>query len=463
MYVLGALIVCAFLLGGSSRPEMPGLMILNPLSALGLGYGLFTLRMADIARYRVLMGLGLCVILLAILHVIPLPPSIWHGLPGRETIVAIDAQLGLQELWRPFTMDPTASYNALAGLLLPAAVLVLAIQMQAPQHEKLLALLLIIGFLSAFLSLGQIIGDAHGPLYLYAITNNGFPVGLFANRNHHAVFLDGLLPLTYAWVMMAKGNWRDLESARGRRAVLGGGLALLIVAIVLVAGSRAGLICLLIAVTATLAIVSLAPKRKSSSRARKPVAEPMWKKYLPAAATVATLGAIVFATVVMGRARSFERFVGLDPIADMRGQIAPTVIDIIGKTFPWGTGIGSFDNVFRMFEPDSLLSDRYVNHAHNDFLEFAMTGGLPLVLIILVALGWIALQAFKLLRMGIKRAIAERLLAVCALLALGLTVIGSIVDYPLRTAAYASYAIMLLMWLATAGKRDADPQNDPAI
>ena len=41
-------------------------------------------------------------------------------------------------------------------------------------------------------------------LWFYRITNNGFPVGLFANRNHAAVFLAALLPLATAWALGQK-------------------------------------------------------------------------------------------------------------------------------------------------------------------------------------------------------------------------------------------------------------------
>lgn len=443
--VLGVFVVAAFLLGGSSRSEMPPLGVLNPLSVLVLGYGLCTLSWADIARHKLLAGLALAILILPLLQLVPLPPSIWHSLPGREPIVQLDAMLGMEGAWRPFTMDPTGTRNAVIGLFAPLAVLVLGMQAGRSGHEKALATVLAVGFVSAVLSLGQIIGDPHGPLYLYSITNSGFPVGLFANRNHHAVFLDSLIPLAYAWTMLAPGNWRDVDSPRGKRAILGFCLVILIVPVVLVAGSRAGLVCLALSLAATMALVTFsAEKGNRKAKDRKPALARM----APVMAIVFAIAALIFATIFMGRGRAFDRLVALDPGDDLRGQIAPTILQIITEVFPWGTGFGSFDNVYRSYELDALLSERYANHAHNDYLEFAMTGGLPAIIVIVLLLGWLGLQAWTLFRKGPRSAIQGHMWPVASLCALGLIVVASMVDYPLRTAAFSSFAVLLALWVA---------------
>ena len=47
----------------------------------------------------------------------------------------------------------------------------------------------------------------------------------------------------------------------------------------------------------------------------------------------------------------------------------PTIERLIAAYAPWGSGLGTFEQVFKLHEPDALLSPSYLNHAHNDWLE----------------------------------------------------------------------------------------------
>ena len=121
------------------------------------------------------------------------------------------------------------------------------------------------------------------------------------------------------------------------------------------------------------------------------------------------------------------------------------------KYFPFGSGFGSFVRVFQIDEPDSVLLPTYVNHAHNDWLELFMTGGVPALL--LVGLGVLA-YCWRSFRVWIvPRGNADSLrfarLGSVVLLLYGL---GSVGDYPLRVPSLMSVAMIAAVWLA--GRRD---------
>jgi O-antigen ligase len=56
----------------------------------------------------------------------------------------------------------------------------------------------------------------------------------------------------------------------------------------------------------------------------------------------------------------------------------------IWEFFPAGSGFGTYPSVFRRFHPGDV--PQFVNHAHNDYLEWIFEGGLPAALLMLVLL-----------------------------------------------------------------------------
>ena len=52
--------------------------------------------------------------------------------------------------------------------------------------------------------------------------------------------------------------------------------------------------------------------------------------------------------------------------------------------FPFGSGLGSFPEVYRRFQPDDI--PKFVNHAHNDYIEYLFEGGLIAAAVIVLFL-----------------------------------------------------------------------------
>lgn len=448
LLVLCGFLLIVFLTGGSSRADASSILLLRPISFLVLGYGFISLSQVHIRNYWPLVLIAVATVVLTALHLMPLPAVLWHALPGRQIIMEIDHLTGLGEIWRPLSFDPQATRNALMALATPCAVLILAIQLKEREHKALLTFVLGLGILTAVWALLQLLGSPRGPLYLYDLTNYGSAVGLFANRNHQAVFLASLVPLMYCWTQLAHGSWKDISSDRGRRVSAAGAGALLLIPLTLIAGSRAGLLALILSICITAAgmiLVSMGGGRRKQRR------RSMLTRIAPIATATVVLGTLAFLTISLGRDRAFERLIGTDPIANLRADLLPVTWDIAVEHLPWGTGIGSFDDVFRIYEADALLGPEYVNHAHNDALEIFMTGGAFGVLIMAFGGAIFAFRSWSIARGGIAD-IRANIWPAAALTALGILFIASLVDYPLRTPAMASYAVLLAIW-ASNGRR----------
>lgn len=458
--LLAAFLVVVFLTGGSSRADISSLMILRPIAVIVLALGLATLSRDHIRRNRWLFALASAVVVLVTAHLVPLPPALWQALPGRELVVAIDRLAGLEGIWRPLSLDPRGTWNAFWALTVPLAALVLAAQLGGRDQYRLLVLLIALGFVSALIALLQILGSSNGPLYLYRITNFGQAVGLFANRNHQAVMLATMLPL------IAAALTHDRSAASG---LLKGGKAslaafmlatLFLVPLILITGSRAGLLALLLAIFLSAWVASqkngLSPSKIGPGKKRRgeidqsaPVAPRKWIPW----AMLAGFLALIALTYYADRSIAIERFLARDAADDMRIKIVPLLIDLARLYSPFGSGIGGFESVFMVHEPDTLLAPHYVNHAHNDYLEIAITAGIPGILLIILA-GILMLAGMRGITLS-EQGHSTLGLARAGFAILFLFAIASAVDYPVRVPSIQVWVTLAGVWLArgwTLGK-----------
>jgi Lipid A core - O-antigen ligase and related enzymes len=63
---------------------------------------------------------------------------------------------------------------------------------------------------------------------------------------------------------------------------------------------------------------------------------------------------------------------------------------LIGQYLPWGSGAGSFREVYGAHEPLALLAPNYVLHAHNEPVELLLELGLPGGLLLLAGIALLA-------------------------------------------------------------------------
>lgn len=436
-------LVLMFLLGGGARSDIASLPLVRGIAVLFAFWAASRMSGDDRRRIRVPLLLLVATTLWMAIQLIPLPPSIWHELPGRSPIVEIDALIGQANLWRPLSLAPSQTLNALLGMSVPIAAVLLASQLSNEETPQLMFALVAIAFVGAIVGLLQIVSGAGSGAYFYRVTNTGAMVGFFANRNHHAVFL--------ACVILLVGMlFRDELMRKRQRGGVKAGLLLagaLLTAMTIFIGSRAGLLAGVIGFAVAYAMVVPAWRARASqfNKSRKG-GEGRFSTLFIIVPPV--LLAALFSTAfwLTSRSTGVSRAVGEGVAEDLRVQAWPVVQSMIETFWVFGSGFGSFPSLYKVFEPDSLLHDRYYNHVHNDWAEIVLTGGAPFVCIVLIGLIWFGRRVKGLgTRNLLKGQRGDLRLAVAA--TIFLLAVASFVDYPLRVPSFQAMSIILVVLL----------------
>lgn len=451
-WFLTAFLVLVFLIGGGSRGDIASLMVLRPVSILVASVGAMSLTRQHMRAYRWLFVIALACLGLAVIQLVPLPPRLFYALPGRGIVGQVDTLAGLGGVWHPMSLTPAATWNALWAMVVPLAVLLLAVQLDEEERRRLVSVLLLLGFVSGLLSLLQISGDPQGPLYPYDKTNNGMAVGLFANRNHQGVFLATLIPMLVAWAVEGRGaSWLLRRLGLTNRAIPAILVGFCLIPLILITGSRAGLI------TGLIAGCSI-PLLLQGRAVRRPNVLLRWAEWggTKTRATllfVVILGLITL-TIWVGRALAWDRLIGSDPVDDLRFQVLPSVLHMIRDFAPWGSGLGSFEPAYWLYEPDHLLMPAYMNHAHDDWLEIVMTGGVPAALVALLAVVAWGGRTFALMRN--RSQAGTHVVSRLGLVIILMLAVASLSDYPVRVPSLACLLVCAAVW-ASGGDR---PRNN---
>lgn len=470
--VLAALVlISAALLGGSSRADISTLIVLRPLSVALAAVALVRVSLTQFADFRGYFILAACTLALFALHLLPLPPALWSALPGREILVEIDRVAGLGEVWRPLTLDPVLARNAVWSLAVPIAALAAASALDGVGTSRMLALVLLIGIVSAVLGVLQFAGGPSSALYYYRVTNNGSAVGLLANRNHHGVFLATMFPLIAAYAAAEFGRQskrRHNGKSRGDARLWGAAVvAAMFLPVIFASSSRAGIAAAAIGLTGAMLVAW--PRYRSATavvelaRVGRPgiVAQP-WLRVMLLGSAV--LGFVAFTVVFVGmtQGNAVDRLLAdgqANP--ELRWPFWQVTWQAVGDFLPFGSGIGSFVRLFQIEEPAAMLSPLYVNHAHNDYLEVLLETGLFGTAILVAALVLFARDSWSVWRHGdgLRRAV---IFGRGASIALGQLVFASAFDYPLRTPMLAAIAVFLLV-LLRRGARAAREKSVGAL
>jgi O-antigen ligase len=214
---------------------------------------------------------------------------------------------------------------------------------------------------------------------------------------------------------------------------LASGLVLLFLLAILGSGSRAGLGLGVAGVALGTVIIGKRLRRVLQRRSR-------WAFPALIAAALCVIVALTLVGVSTGRSVSVGRLLATDLDQDMRGRGLPTVLAMVGDYLPFGAGFGSFDTLFRMHEPFALLKPTYFNHAHDDWLEIVLEGGVIGGLFLVTALAWWAWVSVRVWR-------SQATLPKFGSAAILLVMAASLFDYPARTPAFMMVLVLAAVWL----------------
>lgn len=423
--------------GGSSRGDEAVILVARPITVIVTGYFVWRITSQQAKEFSALIGFLLVVCGLVGSQLVPLPPWLWHGLPGRGLVAEIDRVAGLGQVWRPISIAPQMTWNALFSLSVPLATILGFACLDYQQRQKTVYAILGIGLINCTLSALQVIGPPNGPFHIYPDTQGKFALGLFANRNHHALFLACFLP-----ILVTATRSHSIPVKNHHLVTLASiGAMVIIIMLILLTGSRSGLfIGVLSALFSMLLLQSFNSKKLLNKKDRR-------KNLLILTAVISLIVGIAGLTISASRGFAVDRLIVSNSSSELRISLWRTTTELISSYFPAGSGFGAFTETYEIVEPHAALGPGYANHAHNDLLEIILAGGLPgLMLVALSVLGWGRASWLAFRASGANDTdVAFARLGSVLLFMIG---VASLTDYPLRVPLITVLAVIAAAWLA---------------
>jgi O-antigen ligase len=326
---------------------------------------------------------------------------------------------GLLQLASHRTVYRWATWNSILNWATWAALFFLALQIFQPPAARhwFLRFAVYFGFALSVLSTLQMFTSAGKIFWLFPSGYTDFVLGPFVYRNQYAAFLEMILPIAL---------W---EALRGRRLAFANcAMAAAMLASVMGAASRAGsvLMCAEVGVVLLLA----------------------WWRGMAQAGTVArafvAFGAIAVLFIgVAGWQTLRQRLWQPDPFGGRREFLVSSLAMLRDRP-AMGFGLGNWARAYPAY---ALFDDgTYVNQAHNDWMQWAVEGGVPFLAILL----WLAAMAVT---------AAWRSVWGIGLLSVW---VHCLVDYPLQQRSeIGAWFFVLLAVLAAAGFERGHNVNAP--
>jgi len=362
-------------------------------------------------------------------QLIPLPPALWTKLPGRTSVAEGYELLRMPLPWLPISEAPYESVSTLFALIPPLAML--AAVGAADSHRRLAGSLLGATAVAILVSALQVASGSVSSWYFYPITNSG-AVGFFANSNHMGTLLLTAIPFVAAFLLSGKSQ-RRLRGKSAAVITIGGvAIALILLGVAL----NRSLAALLLVVPVLLATALMIPAGWRFRRFGVPVA------VLGVAAAVAALSVNPLNSNGASQAKQVS--------VQSRQVIWHTTGAAIADSFPIGTGLGTFAQVYPLYENPEGVDSTYVNHAHNDYLELALELGLLAIVLIVLFFGWWGRRLVQIWSSNLSSPF-ER----AATIASAAMLAHSAVDYPLRTSAMAAVFAMCIAIIAGFRSRES--------
>lgn len=432
------LLALSFVFGGASREHAVRLALVEiaalPLLVLGLQH---VWRDKTWREHRLAFGILAGLAAIPLIQLIPLPPGIWTALPGRDQLVLALSLAEIAPSWAPLSLAPDLTWRAFLALLPPLAMFLAVLFV--PQTIKRGLVWFYLGAATCAVCLGMLQLASGGTTYYpWATTAAGNMVGFFANRNH----LGTLLLTTLPFAATLAGSALRRKSRRDQAMLWLGALyvGLIIVALGVIR-SRAGLILAGPALTGAFLAAWVA-----AGRGR------------PGPGILALAGAAGAAIIVVSAFALGPIMARFDTTgaAEGRYELWPTTIEAANTYLPLGSGLGSFNAVFRSVEPLERLDPTYSNQAHNEYLEIWLETGWLGIALIVVFLVWWGRRSWACWRAPSSR---EHDLQRAASVAILVMLLHSVADYPLRTEAMAVIFALCAALLEGAGFTARTPEG----
>jgi O-antigen ligase len=314
-------------------------------------------------------------VLWVVLETIPLPSALVAFLsPGRLADFKLVGAAAALPSWITLSVYPRETLGGLVRLLAYLCAFVLAAYVFDFRKGKstLLRLLILLGCFEAGHGIVQYVAGWQKIFTYTKIHDLEEATGTFINRNHYAGFLEMILPFVLAYAfyhfqLWSRGrHWRESGQGSGRgsaaQVLFYVFLMVLMVVAVIYSRSRMGILVTVFTVFAVALLAQLRVQRR------------VWM-----------LGILLAIGIVVG----YGLWIGLGPVLARFEVIGePSYLSLEGRFGIWkdtlrqirdfplvGSGLGTFEDVYRGYQTTAVNSN--VDHAHNDYLEFAADTGIP--------------------------------------------------------------------------------------
>lgn len=429
-WIVAGLLSVAIMFGGGGTPSPRTEMVVEfaTLVAILLWAWLPATRPDTPFDRLLLVGLGI-ILLVPLIQLVPLPPAVWQSLPGRENELAALRTIDATSAWMPISIIPHRTIASWLALLPPVTLAFMVSRLDPEDRLRLLQYFVGLVVMAAVIGVIQVASGSARWLRFYGNAHYGFGIGFQANRNAGAdLLLLGMIGL----VALFAGPERTRFRATGTIAMFGLLFAFLATS-VLLTGSRAGVVLLLVPMLAAV----IAVRFRTGSLRRYAV-------ILAVLATVTIAGGYALKDNPSIRS-TWGRFADIN---DNRGDLRIDTRHALDAYWPVGSGLGSFVPVFIGAERLETVDRTQPNRAHMDYLEFALETGLAAFLIVPAVFGFAGMRGIEACRTGREGHVA-------LFFAAGLLVIlalHSLVDYPMRSIALASaFALSIGLLARPAG------------
>lgn len=391
-YILGSVLACSLLLGGSAASGMWSDALLQfIIIAASASIAGSTGEPIDGKVFV------FCTAILAavLIQIVPLP-AILIDLVRSETFSEGRAEAGVS-----FNLISLGVGRTVENFTYVSALILLMLALFRLSGEQVHALLpfLIAGIACQALA-GAIQYAGTERVSIEGVLPYTITAGTFANRNHFVSLLYVAIPfLVYVATFRRMRLW----------SILG---LLVILLVLLAAGSRAGAAIGLAAIVLSIGFIG--------ARSRF---------------SVASIGVIIAASGIFGFGAwaQFERR-NSSIEDDARWDFAQSTMNGVWENWLFGVGYGNFSRAYQLFEDPASLGRAYANHAHNDYLQLAFEGGLLALTLVFAYVILVSIQVVRLRHNKFQKA---------AFLGIIFILLHSTVDYPLRTAAVGAAFVYL--------------------
>ncbi len=323
-------------------------------------------------------------------QLIPLPPVMVGFLsPEAFDIHQTTRMMTGTDSWMPLTVNPKATVSEFFRCSTYVMFYVLTVQLLS-RKENLQATALTITFfggLLAFSSILQFYLTDDMALWFRHTPTNSIVVGPYANHNHYAGLMEMIFPIVLGLFLfyrprigntsLIKGIAEIFSQEKANIHILIGTSALLIIVSIFVSLSRGAMISTCLSL---LLFTFFLLKRKISK-----------------GNTTLIIFVIILTALSIGWFgwdQIFERFAQLKNtqgiIYESRLDFWKDSLDIIKHFTITGAGLGAFSHIYPLHR--SIISELFLDHAHNDYLELLAEGG---ILGFLIAFSFLASLFYK--------------------------------------------------------------------